>query len=424
MLVGGVGYAAAQRKAPATMSLFGGAPAQAQPREASGTVLGMRPETVGATARFSLSLDAASNLRSRTASPRRLQIALPDGKSVTCLLRPVARPQNMVVLTGAPVGGGEGERCSLVVESGQVTGELDLESGRYRIQPVGIGRTHAVAEVKTENLPDELEPKVPPEPVPQRAAGDAAPCDVKSAAGQQPKTLGPIRVMILYTKEAAAGTPNIRADIELIMQQLRTAFGAPRLGGNFSVTTELAHAQEVNYTEAEGMDKDLDRLTDRRDSVFRPIHALRDTHKADIVHLLIKARPNNGCGVGWLNLSMRPEHAFSVSDRQCALQNFSTVHEIGHNIGMAHDRHVEKDPKPGPEQFNFGFVAMDRRIRSLMAYNNQCTEQKRNCMRLLQLSSPNIKVGGVPFGNPADHPQAAYNVEVLCRNAPIASRFR
>jgi hypothetical protein len=45
-------------------------------------------------------------------------------------------------------------------------------------------------------------------------------------------------------------------------------------------------------------------------------------------------------------------------------------------------------------------------------------------MRLLQESSPNIKVGGVQYGNPINHPQAAYNVEVLCRNAPAVAKFR
>jgi peptidyl-Asp metalloendopeptidase len=296
--------------------------------------------------------------------------------------------------------GGEGARCNLVVENGQVTGEVDLESGRYRIQPVGVGATHAVVEIKTENLPDEIAPKVPSEPSPQRAAADTVACDVKPAPGQQPKTFGPIRIMFLYTKAVAAGAPNIRADIELLMQQLRTAF------------------------EAESMEKDLDRLSDRRDSVFRPIHALRDTHKADIVHLLIKAKSNEGCGIGWLNDGLRPEHGFSVSDYQCALHNFSAVHEIGHNMGMSHDRFVEKDAKPGPDEFNFGFVALELGTRSLMAYNNQCAQQKKNCTRLLQLSSPNVKVGGVPYGNPMNHPQAAHNVEVLCRNAPIAAKFR
>src|SRR5262245_21545591 len=255
----------------------------------------------------------------------------------------------MTVFAGTAVGGGEGARCNLVVENGQVTGEVDLESGRYRIQPVGVGATHAVVEIKIANLPDGIAPKVPSEPSPQRAAADTVACDVKPAPGQQPKTFGPIRVMFLYTKAVAAGAPNIRADIELLMQQLRTAFSASRLGGNFSVATEFAHAQEVDHVEAESMDKDLERLSDPRDRVFRAIHVLRDTHKADIVHMLIKTKPNDGCGVGWLNNGLRPEHAFSVSDYQCALQNFSAVHEIGHTMGMAHDRFVEKDAKPGPD---------------------------------------------------------------------------
>jgi hypothetical protein len=425
IVAGGATEATAQqKKSPPTTRLFNGALGQAPSSDNIGEILGMRPGTVGAVVRVPLSLSATSSLTAQNNEPRRLEVALPGGRSVTCLLRPVARPRNMVVLGGAPVNGGESESCNLVVQSGKVTGEVDLESGRYRIQPIGAGTTHAVIEVKTENLPDEFAPKVPAEPMPERAAADTVTCDVKPAPGQQPKTFGPIRIMFLYTKAVAAGAPNIRGDIELLMQQLRTGFGATRLGGNFSVTTELAHAQEINYDEGENMEKDLDRLSNPRDTVFRPIHALRDTHKADIVHLLIKAKPNNGCGIGWLNLGLRPEHAFSVSDYQCAMQNFSAVHEIGHNVGMAHDRFVEKDAKPGPDQFNFGFVVMERGTRSLMSYNDQCVQQKKNCMRLLQLSSPNIKVGGIQYGNAMNHPQAAYNVEVLCRNAPIAAKFR
>jgi hypothetical protein len=425
IVAGGATEATAQqKKSPPTTRLFNGASGETPSSERLGETLGMRPGTVGAVVRVPFSLSATNSLTAPNNELRRLEVALPGGRSVTCLLGRVARFRNMVVLGGAPVNGGETERCNLVVQNGKVTGEIDLESGRYRIQPIGTGATHAVVEIKTENLPDELAPKVPAEPMPQRAAADTAMCDVKPAAGQQPKTFGPIRIMFLYTKAVAADAPNIRGDIELLMQQLRTGFSATRLGGNFSVTTELAHAQEVNYDESDSMEKDLDRLTDLRDTLFKPIHALRDTHKADIVHLLIKAKPNNGCGIGWMNVALRPIHAFSVSDYQCAMQNFSAVHEIGHNIGMAHDRFVEKNAKPGPDQFNFGFVAMEQGTRSLMSYNDQCVQQKKNCMRVLQLSSPNIMVGGIQYGNPMSHPQAAYNVEVLCRNAPIAAKFR
>jgi hypothetical protein len=382
---------------------------------------------VGAVARFSLSPGTTGNLRSRSSAPRRLQIALPDGKSVTCLLRPASRPGTMVVLGGTPVGGGEADRCSLVVAGSQVVGEIDLGAGRYRIQPVGRGDEHAVVEVKTEVFPDESEPKrVPGETRPPSRAfpGETEQCDAKPPEGEQPKVLGPIRVMFLYTQAVRANAPNIRADVELLTAQLRGTFSAQRLGRNFSVAVELAHAQEIAYTEAGDMEKDLDRLTNPRDPIFRPIHALRDTHKADIVHLLIKGTPKDSCGIGWLNLSLSPQHAFSVSDHQCALQVYSAAHEIGHNIGMNHDRFVERNGKAGPEEFNYGFVAVQGGIRSLMAYNNQCAEQKKNCNRVLFLSSPNVRLGGGPFGRPLDHPEAAYNVEVLCRNAAAVSQFR
>ena len=65
----------------------------------------MRPGTVGAVARVPLSLASINNLQSGGASPRQVEITLPDGKSITCLLRPVARPQNLVVLAGTTVGG-------------------------------------------------------------------------------------------------------------------------------------------------------------------------------------------------------------------------------------------------------------------------------------------------------------------------------
>src|SRR5439155_27376637 len=96
-----------------------------------------------------------------TSAAQQVEIALPGGNSVTCTLRSQARPGGMLLLTGAPEGGAPGERCSLVVENGQVTGELELESGRYRIQPLGSGSAHAVVEIKTAAFPSENEPKNP-----------------------------------------------------------------------------------------------------------------------------------------------------------------------------------------------------------------------------------------------------------------------
>jgi hypothetical protein len=152
--------ASAEGRPTVTMSLFAAAPAQA-PNGSKGEIKGMRPETVGAVAYFPLSVDAANSLRGR-GTPRELLITLPGGGSVTCVFRAETRPNGVVVLTGEPVGGNPGETCTLVVDKGQVTGELELQSARYRIQPTGTGSTHAIVEVKTEAFPNESEPLRPP----------------------------------------------------------------------------------------------------------------------------------------------------------------------------------------------------------------------------------------------------------------------
>jgi hypothetical protein len=158
MAAAAVSPATAQGRPSVTMSLFGAAPVDAPKAE----ILGMRPETVGAVAYFSLSVDAANSLRGRSDTPQRMEIALPGGGSVTCTFRSERRPGGMLLLTGTPVNGAPGERCNLVVDNGRVTGEVDIAAGRYRIQPLGSGPTHAVVEVKTEAFPNEREPKRAP----------------------------------------------------------------------------------------------------------------------------------------------------------------------------------------------------------------------------------------------------------------------
>lgn len=145
-----------QERSAVAMSLFRAAPVDAP----KGEIRGMRPETIGEVAYFSLSVDAPNKLRGLTSSSQQqVEIALPGGSSVTCTLRSEPRPNGVLLLTGAPDGGAPHERCNLVVDNGQVTGELELETGRYRIQPTGNGSAHVVVEVKTAAFPNESEPK-------------------------------------------------------------------------------------------------------------------------------------------------------------------------------------------------------------------------------------------------------------------------
>ena len=68
---------------------------------------------------------------------------------------------------------------------------------------------------------------------------------------------------------------------------------------------------------------------------------MRNPYRADVVTLL--STDPDACGIGYLmgpsaiNSSFAP-WAFNVVNWTCANGNLSMAHEIGHNMGLNHDR--------------------------------------------------------------------------------------
>lgn len=394
---------------------------------------GLRKGAVGAVTFFSLSPAARQSLRLTESGERKMRIALPSGQSVTCIF--AAQEAGADLLEGA-VEGSESpvDRCDLVIADGKVEGDIQLESGRYRIVPME-GGAHAVVELRPGAYPNEGDIPLPPlangaQRKSDRALREAPRCDVPPA-----KQLGPIRILLLYTQAAKEQTGNIRSEIKLAMKQLNDAFRTT--GGNFSIKAELAEARAVDYVEADeaerdgdriaGMEIDLDRLSGQEPGYFAQVASLRDQYRADLVHLLVGYKESNPCGIGWMPSldDIGPdtrEWAFSVSERGCAVNNFSFIHELGHNLGLNHDRFVVGEVPP--TDFNFGYIIMSKRVRTVMAYNDECVANDIDCQRYPLFSTPALKIKGVPIGKPYGELQGAYNIEILCRTAPIVAAYR
>ncbi|HKZ04247.1 MAG TPA: zinc-dependent metalloprotease family protein [Methylomirabilota bacterium] len=167
------------------------------------------------------------------------------------------------------------------------------------------------------------------------------------------------------------------------------------------------------------------------------VAALRDRHQADLVSLIIPS--GDFCGRGYENYPVEAGDAplgFSVVKASCALGNFSFAHELGHNIGMRHDRAA--DDAFASETCNYGHIfpvralGFDLTVRSVMAYDDACD----GCPRIGVYSSPRtvnllgiITVGpmGVPCDAPADDKgrfTRANNRQQLIDAAPVVAGFR
>ena len=420
LLLGGAA-APAFAQEPATVDLFGPDRPARSALPSDPAALGLLRGAMGSMETFELNLAAGSGLRSGGPDRQRLRIALPDGGTVTCDLTRSA-PVNGVEVVEGTVAGNADDRCALFVRDGTVTGDISVGSDRYRVVPLG-GGTHAVVEVRTGGMSEGGNDAPTPPGLSRRSdrsLKDAGLCDVPGTGDR-----GVIDILVLYTPRAAA-----RQDMQMLvaesMNQLNQAAEMHR-GDRFGVSFRLVGLEEVDYVEGEDLSVDLDRVSGAEPGILDEVPALRDKYKADLVHFIVEGQGNDGsCGIGWM---VEPDAAttaatgFSVSDHRCSAANLSFAHEVGHNLGMNHDRYVVDKADPGA--INFGYVSIDDRRRTLMAYGNACYDKGVDCPRVVTYSTPDTILGGDRlWGVALDRPNPAYNREILCRSAPEVAKYR
>ncbi len=291
----------------------------------------------------------------------------------------------------------------LVREGDVVVADIDAhERGNYEVRPTGDG-LQLIRQVNESAMPP---CGVGPAQVPPgRRRLTSAP---KTAERGAQATLD---VMVVYTPAArdyAGGTAATEALVRLFVG---TANGNHYPNSGIHARLRLVHIGEVAYDESNSGIIDLNRLTFSTDGYMDEIHALRDLYGADIVVLL--AYSFQYCGIGWMYFGQH--RGFSIANPFCAAPAF--VHEIGHNMGCAHDR----DNAVGPGRFGFSyghrFVGQsDREWRDVMAYPPG--------QRIRHFSNPLVLFDGVPTGVPEGSPNSADNARTVNQTAPLMAEYR
>ena len=296
----------------------------------------------------------------------RLALDIADGPGLQAVVDHTAPTLTGYSLSGRIASGGA---ITWVVRDGAVTGTIWTPSASYDVVPQS-GGIHAVRKVDQSAALPFGEPlavdvdRPPGRPLTAASRDDGSRADV----------------LVFWTpaaSSAAGGQSAIRTAIDLYVATTNDALR--NSGANLQI--RLVGAEEVAYTEVPGASLvDLARLRGTTDGYMDAIHARRDTLRADLVSLITSNTDVGGAAYQMNHLSVGfASQAFSLVTYSTAptLAAMAFAHELGHNMGLAHDRFVESRDSTYP--FARGYVnaqafvpGADACWHTLMAYRNRC----------------------------------------------------
>lgn len=290
---------------------------------------------------------------------------------------------------------------TLAVNGEFVTGTVRTPLATFTIDSTG-GPVH-IRKVDPSTLPKLADPLVPSRlPRSSRAVRD-----VESASTDDDSV---IDVLVLYTpavRDARGGILAVHNMVDMWVAETNQAFE----DSGVDIQVFLTRTEGVDYVEGGSPLVDLQRLAFPDDGYLDVAHELRDKTGADLVHL-VSVASSGICGIAYLLPELSPRFevlAFGITGHQCGGAVFA--HELGHNLGLRHDRYV--DPRNSPFAYSHGYVNQSafeqdasgtQRWRTIMAYQHQCLAASFQCPRLLRFSNPDESFRNDPMGVAGDRP--------------------
>jgi len=221
-----------------------------------------------------------------------------------------------------------------------------------------------------------------------------------------------INVLIVYTPAAAAWAAQFEGGISntiaLAMARTMAVVDNQRNGDQI----RIVHSRQIDHTElSNNMSLDLNRLTNTNDGFMDEVHQWRREHNADLVALL--GVYHDFGGMAWLLSNAERgnlDRGFSITRVQQASWTYTFIHEIGHNMGMHHERENAGGWRP----FSYGLGwhwhgNSGTHFGSVMSYLGRTVPF---------FSNPNETHDGVPTGTPT-----ANNAQVFRNTKHIIAAY-
>jgi hypothetical protein len=235
-----------------------------------------------------------------------------------------------------------------------------------------------------------------------------------------------VDVMIVYDSTAKSwvdsngGINAFAADAVARMNQATANSGV-------SLTFRLAHAAVVSYTYSGDLGTDLNRLTAGSSTYnMDVVHTWRDTYGADLVVMLVDTGSDYGTvGIGWLLTSTggQSNYAYSVCAIQSVADSNTMTHEVGHNFGCDHAKHMLPASAAGPGIFSYSagwyFTGTNStKYCTIMAYNSD--GYGNTYVEAPYFSSPLVSYQGTLTGDAAD----GDNARTLRNTMDVVAAYR
>jgi len=237
-----------------------------------------------------------------------------------------------------------------------------------------------------------------------------------------------IDIMMVYTGNAENWALGSVGSIELAMAQAMNLSQQAIDVSDVHIELRLVHSHKLTYNQDDDNELNssgvpsgthLRRLSaNPSNNIFggeflgfmNEVHQLRNQYGADMVSML--ARVNDTGGLAWLlnNLAGVPELGFSLNRIQQSTNGYTVVHELGHNMGLAHGRQqVTQNAGPfgGIHMYSAGWIfqATDPFSSNIGRPTGRHTVMSYSTNGSLQhpgFSNPDISSEGSPTGNVVD----------------------
>lgn len=329
-----------------------------------------------------------------------------------------SKDQSTFLWTGK-IAGMERGTVTVAITGEIVSANVSTDSGDfYWIRQVD-GALHAVQQVELNEEQFDVDDAVaPPVQAVEEAVREKQRSPERLATVSRGATAS-VDVLVVYTpaaRTAAGGTSAIVNKINLAIAEMNQGY----VNSSVNMTVQLAAALEINYTEAASIDDDLDNLQGTNDGQMDTVHSLRNQYGADVVALLIQRASSGTVGIGFIMQvpgSYFANWAFSVTEQAYAAgPGYTLAHEIGHNMGSAHDR--ANSSNGGAYSYSYGYQGPT--FRTIMAY--ACSG--RSCPRINYWSNPSVSYSDSPTGVPSGQSNSADNAQSLNNTGSVVAAFR